>query len=371
MRPIDTKNTEIAGKAAFDTIRYAQCWEDADILLEGLNIQEGDVCLGIASAGENCLSMLTRNPAKVIAVDLNPAQLACVELRIAGFKCLEHQELLELIGSRPSTRRLALFNRCKKALSAKARNFWENHQDDIENGIGSAGKFEDYFKLFRQYIIPLIHNKKRVDQLLEGGDPTKRRTFYDTQWNNLRWRMLFKVFFSRWMMGRLGRDPSFFTYVEGSVADRILSRTRHALRELDPGHNAYLHWILLGTHGQSLPHALRPENFTLIRDNIDRLELRHTTVESALASEGNKGIDRLNLSDIFEYMSEEMTEKVLEKIIASTRSGGRLAYWNMLAPRCCPKHWNDRVIRHKELGDKLLEKDSAFFYSAFIVEEVR
>jgi len=39
-------NTEIAAKVAFDQIRYAQCWEDADILLEGLNINEGDVCLG-------------------------------------------------------------------------------------------------------------------------------------------------------------------------------------------------------------------------------------------------------------------------------------------------------------------------------------
>jgi S-adenosylmethionine-diacylglycerol 3-amino-3-carboxypropyl transferase len=71
--------TEIAGKASFEKIRYAQCWEDADILLEGLDIQEGDVCLGIGSAGDNCLSMLTRNPAKVIAVDMNPAQLACIE----------------------------------------------------------------------------------------------------------------------------------------------------------------------------------------------------------------------------------------------------------------------------------------------------
>ena len=57
-------NTEIASKASFDKIRYAQCWEDADILLEGLNIQEGDVCIGIASAGENCLSMLTKIPRK-------------------------------------------------------------------------------------------------------------------------------------------------------------------------------------------------------------------------------------------------------------------------------------------------------------------
>lgn len=180
--------------------------------------------------------------------------------------------------------------------------------------------------------------------------------------------MLFKIFFSRWMMGKLGRDPSFFTYVEGSVADRILWRTRHALRELDPEKNPYLHWILTGTHGEALPHALRFENFEKIRNNIDRLQWRLGTLENVLENEGNKSFDRLNLSDIFEYMSEEISQKVLRKVLHATRSGGRLAYWNMLAPRSCPEHWH--VTRLKELGDTLLQKDKAFFYSAFIVEEV-
>ena len=40
-------------------IRYAQCWEDADVLLQALAVQPGDVCLSIASGGENTLSLLT------------------------------------------------------------------------------------------------------------------------------------------------------------------------------------------------------------------------------------------------------------------------------------------------------------------------
>src|SRR5438045_1738833 len=96
-----TAATEAAARVDFTQIRYAQCWEDADVLLEGLNIGEGDVCLSIASAGDNSFSLLTRNPAKVIAVDLNAAQLACVWLRKAAYARLEHGELLQLLGSRP------------------------------------------------------------------------------------------------------------------------------------------------------------------------------------------------------------------------------------------------------------------------------
>ena len=80
--------TEAAEVADFSRIRYAQCWEDADILLEGLAVREGDVCVSIASAGENSLSLLTGNPAKVVAIDLNPAQLACVDLRRAAYRVL-------------------------------------------------------------------------------------------------------------------------------------------------------------------------------------------------------------------------------------------------------------------------------------------
>lgn len=370
MKLENNSNTEIAAKASFSEIRYAQCWEDADILLEGLDVQEGDVCVGIGSAGENCLSLLSRHPRRVIAVDMNPAQLACIELRVAGYKCLEHNQFLELIGSRPSTDRIALFNRCRPHLSEASSRFWQKNLKSVAEGIGSAGKFERYFSVFRNYVLPLIHRRATVFSLLQGGDGQQCARFYDTIWDNRRWRLLFRVFFSRWMMGRLGRDPSFFSYVEGAVADKILTRTRHALRELDPGSNPYLHWILTGTHGDVLPHALRPENFETIRDNIDRLEIRLGTLEDVLETEGPQSLDRLNLSDIFEYMSEAVCRDVLEKILISTRRGGRLAYWNMLAPRCCPTEWGDRVLRRQKLGDRLLQEDKAFFYSAFIVEEV-
>src|SRR3954447_25819475 len=110
--------SEAAANADFSEIRYAQCWEDADVLLDGLDVRPGDVCLSIASAGDNALALLTRGPERVIAVDLSRAQLACLELRVAAYRELSHPELLELIGSTPSGRREALYRRCRGGLSA-------------------------------------------------------------------------------------------------------------------------------------------------------------------------------------------------------------------------------------------------------------
>lgn len=365
-----TENTEIAQKASFDKIRYAQCWEDADILIEALNIQEGDACLGIASAGENCFAMLTRNPEKVIAVDMNPSQLACLELKVSAYRNLDHEGLLQLIGSRPCDNRQAMYEKCKNELTENCRRFWDANLNDIDLGIGSAGKFENYFSLFRNRVIPLIHSQHRIQGLLKGGDSESCKQFYDSTWNNLRWRLLFKIFFSRFMMGRLGRDPAFFQYVEGSVADKILSRTRHALRELNPAENPYLHWIMTGTHGETLPMALRKENFDVIRNNLDRLQWKLGTIESVLEESGENSLDRFNLSDMFEYMSEEAFNEVMKKILRTARPGGRLAYWNMLVSRRASKIFSDKLKDLDPLGKDLLLKDKAFFYSAFIVEEV-
>src|SRR4029434_2763681 len=75
-----TSRSEAAIRADFSQIRYAQCWEDADVLLEALAIQPGEVCLSIGSAGDNTLALLAREPARVIAVDLNPSHLARLRL---------------------------------------------------------------------------------------------------------------------------------------------------------------------------------------------------------------------------------------------------------------------------------------------------
>lgn len=374
-RPIMTDTvsnlpTEAATRAAFDRIRYGQTWEDADILLEGLRVPEGGVCLSIASAGDNALAMLTRSPKRVDAIDLNPAQLHCLALRVAAFRALEHEEILGLVGSRPHPARDGLYRRCRPRLDEEATRFWDHHPQLIANGIGHAGKFERYFALFRSRLLPLVHGRRRIDSLLESRDRPAREEFYEKHWNSWRWRWLFRCFFSRFVMGRLGRDPAFFRYVEGSVADRILERTRHALTALEPAVNPYLQWILKGTHSSALPLYLRPEHFETIRGNIDRIHWHRMTLEEFASSRKERDLDALNLSDIFEYMSENNTATLLGRLCRIARPGARLAYWNMLAPRSRPGNLADRLRPLDAEAHALFRRDKAFFYSRFVLEEV-
>ena len=70
---------DLTKRVNFDIIRYANCWEDADILLAGLSPASGSKVLSIGSAGDNSFSFLVTDPELVAAVDINPTQLFLIE----------------------------------------------------------------------------------------------------------------------------------------------------------------------------------------------------------------------------------------------------------------------------------------------------
>jgi S-adenosylmethionine-diacylglycerol 3-amino-3-carboxypropyl transferase len=356
-------------------IRYAQCWEDADVLLSALQVKAGDACLSIASGGENCLSLLSRSPAKVVAIDCNPAQLALLELKVAAFRNLSHAELLMFLGSHRATaaQRSEWYGFCAGDLQPATVRYWRNNSHLIENGVSSAGKFESYFRLFREVVLPLIHDRKTVEQLCVETTAENRHQFYLKVWNTWRWRALFSMFFSRKVMGKAGRDPQLFNYVQGEVSAPILDRVQHGLTEVAPDTNPYLHWILFGEHRHALPHALRAENFESIRSNLDRLQWHCLTADEYLEQNPGERFDCFNLSDIFEYMSESEYFQILNTLIAAANDGARLAYWNMLVERHASEEFarGAEIVPRRQEAASLLKADKAFFYGDFVLEEVR
>ena len=362
--------SEVEDYAKFNIIRYAQVWEDADILIEALDINEDDNILSIASAGENALSLLIKNPKKVYAIDLNLNQIACVELKKVAYKYLDYDECMKLIGVFDCDDRLKIYEKIKENLGENAKEYFTKNIDLIKNGIIHEGKFENYFHIFGKKVLPLIHSKKIREELFVEKDKEKRIEFYNNEWDNHRWTLLCKIFFSKTVMGKLGRDKAFFRYVKLNVPDHVLNRTKHALTELDPSENSYLHYIVEGKYKDVLPVAYRKENFEIIKKNIDKLVLLTESVETFIERDDIDYISKYNLSDIFEYMDDTQMCKIYEKMLTKSKSGTRIAYWNMLADKQISKYFDNLEYKEKE-SEELFKKDKAFFYSKFIIEEIK
>jgi S-adenosylmethionine-diacylglycerol 3-amino-3-carboxypropyl transferase len=357
----------IEARAGFDFVRYGSVWEDADVLCAALAERaRGGRVLSIASAGDNALALLTLDPAEVVAVDLSHAQLACLALRVAAARALDDGALLRFLGLTPDEGRLATYRSLRTSLPEGARVFWDARPALIAAGVAMQGKFERYLRTFRRRVLPFVHSERTIRALAMLDERCDAAAFYRDRWDNRRWRLLFRVFFSRLVMGRMGRDPEFFREVEGAVGERILSRTRRAITDLPVRTNPWFRAILDGAFvPEAPPPWLRPQSLAVIRPRLDRLRLVAGPIE---CTEG--AFDAFNLSDLFEYVAVAEHERLYGALLEHARAGARLAYWNMLVPRRRPDSFASRV---RELADEaaaLHARDRAWFYGAFRLEEV-
>ena len=356
----------ISDTARFDILRYSNCWEDADVLVAALgDSARGGRVLSIASAGDNSLALLTQAPELVVAVDLSVAQLACLELRKVGFGTFEHPELLAFLGVAPGSNRVATYRRIRRCLSQESRGFWDQHTDVIARGVVHGGKFERYFGYFRS-LLPLIHSKDCITRVLEPKTAAQRQQFFAREWNTRLWRTMAKLFFSRTLMGYLGRDPSFFDQVDGSVGKHVLAKVEHAVTQLDAADNPYLRYILKGGFEDCLPLYLREEHFLQIREGLDRLQLVHGELTDVSRRYG--GFDAFNLSDVFEYMDEAAFANCAGWLAAAANSNATFIYWNMLVPRSLALTLPGAFYHEADRSAELLSRDNAFFYTALHVD---
>ncbi|MGA1659495.1 MAG: DUF3419 family protein, partial [Burkholderiaceae bacterium] len=68
----------------FNHLVYPQIWEDPEVDLEALGLQDGEHVLAIASGGCNLLNMLTAADVRISALDLSRAHIALNRLKHAS-----------------------------------------------------------------------------------------------------------------------------------------------------------------------------------------------------------------------------------------------------------------------------------------------
>jgi len=352
----------------FGFIRYANCWEDADILLEGLSPEKNCRLISICSAGDNSFSLLVNEPSEVIAVDVNETQLWLAELKIAAIKNLSREEYLHFAGFRISYDRKETYQKLKNNLSEEAKAYWNYNLTVLDKGIIYNGKFEKYFNFFAKRLIPLMHNKKRRDELFRFKNKESQKAFYSDHWNNRRWRLFFKLFFSKYIMGKFGRDPKFLEQVQMNVSEYIYQKAGAHLSSVAAQDNYMLHFIITGNYGECLPHYAREENYDKIQSNIHRIVLKKGYLQDVAAENGK--FDGYNLSDIFEYMDEITFRNITTGLISSANPGAKFAYWNLMVPRNISEMCNGVCIRNEKLSAELTKKDKGFFYNCFYIDEL-
>ena len=365
--------TEATREALGERISYAQSWEDPRVLQAGLQVGPDDDVLSICASGDNSFALAIAGARSVTAIDLSAPQIALAKLKLAAATHFELERFRSFLGVGQMGQRVFLYHELRPHLDETTRAFWDGHEEWIRTGLTACGKFEGYLSLFRERMLPLVHRRKTIEAFMACETLEDQHDFFHKRWDSWRWRALFRVFFSRAVMARRGRSRAQFAHVEGSVSASFLERTEHVMTALPISDNPFLQWILTGELVD--PELGQPyfseDGHRKLRAAADRIRFVHEDLIAHFERSPPGAYSAFNLSDVPEYLSESETEALLRAAVGCARSGARLAYWNLLVPRCRPESMADLLERDTVLGARLIREDRAFVYGAFQVETVR
>jgi S-adenosylmethionine-diacylglycerol 3-amino-3-carboxypropyl transferase len=351
-------------------ISYSQCWEDAEVTTKALTPKENDTILSVTSGGCNALALASSNARMIFSIDSNPEQNFLLELKFAAIKHLNLDDAIRLLGYRSCSKRMELFQTIEPTISTEAQLYWEKNREDIKHGVVHSGKFERYLWTFRNFVLPLVHNKKRVNTLLNPTDEKQQCKFYDTQWNTRRWRMLFNLFFSRKVMSGNGRSKEMFSHSHSvPTAKLFFMRAENGLKFGRVTNNFYLSYVLHGKKSKLMPYYLN-QDLVISLKTKNNLNIQNTDILTFLSQMPDQSIDKFNLSDIFEPLSIEKSNAIFAEIARTAKPGARLIFWNNLVSRNIPSNLQGVFERDIDAENDLRKIDRVFFYDRFYVYRV-
>lgn len=346
---------------------YANCWEDADLLLKAFGNQRGGRLISIASAGDNTLSLLSLEPKSIIALDRSLLQLALLELKITAAANLDYDDFLTFLGFRPGRNRWDLYSRIRERLSSESRILTDRWRKSIEAGLIHRGRLERIFRFFRTGVMPLLWRRELINGLFRSGEDQVSRSEIERELDRPLWKVLMKVFLNERVVSAIGRDAGKLRFAEGSLSEMLQDRIRHVMLNGNPAENPYLHYILCGKFGSLLPHYAGRENYRRIRECGGTIRLVQDELDRYLERPGPGKFTGFNLSDVFEYIGGEETNDLFSTIVATAAPEARLVYWNMMVER---QSHHPGIRYMDELSKNLGAEDRIPLYRGFHVEEV-
>ena len=354
------------GQVQLSKLIFTLNWEDPLSDEKALQIQNGQTVFAITSGGCNALGFLRFSPAKIYCVDINPAQTFLMELKQAAFRNLNYNEVLGFLGIKTSPYRSAVFHHIKNDLSIDARIFWENKMKLINKGILMNGRYEKFVKL-AGLLLRMLQGHKKTKQLFQLNSLEEQKKFYDAKWDNSRWKWVFKMMFNKKRLAKKGLNADYFHFDDGSksFSESFYRRAAHAFSDIPAQSNYFLALYLLSHYldEQHLPEYLKEENFSIIKENIDRIYPITGDSKYWLEQQPAETFNAMSLSNICELMNETDTLKLFEEITRTGKKGCRLIFRNLMIPRDVPESLQHQIIKDQSLSNELMIADRSFVYS--------
>jgi S-adenosylmethionine-diacylglycerol 3-amino-3-carboxypropyl transferase len=353
------------GQVQLSKLIFTHNWEDPAIDERALTLKEGDVVFTITSGGCNTLGFLRFNPASIYCLDINAAQNHLMELKKAAFIKLDYLTMAGFIGLNKITNRYSIYTSLQNTLSPEALQFWKSNNRILKNGIIMNGRYERFVKIAGA-LIRILQGRKKVNDLFEIQTIEDQKKFFDERWNNKRWHWIFNVMFNKKRLAKKGLVSDYFHFDDGSssFSESFYKRASHMMKNIPVKTNYFIALYYLGHYlnEKAIPEYLKPENFGVIKQNINKVIPISADCKYWLEQQPDNKFDAFALSNICELMDDNDTLKLFTEVIRTAKPGAKIIFRNLMIPREVPENLRNIIIKNEPLSIELQQADRSFVY---------
>ena len=365
---------ESQGQVQLSRLIFTHNWEDPAIDEKVLKIKEGDTVFTITSGGCNSLGFLRFNPSAIYCVDINPAQNYLMELKKAAFKELDYVTYCNFLGLTLCKNRKEIFHSIKNNLSKEALLFWNKQMHLISNGLIMNGRYENFVKIAGR-LLRLLQGNKKVKTFFSLLSVDEQQQFYNEHWDNKKWRWIFSTMFNKKRLAKKGLVSDYFHFDDGSTSfsESFYKRASHVMKDVPVQTNYFIALYFLGHYlnNENVPEYLKQENFSIIKNNIDKIHPVSADSKYWLQQQPAEMFDAFALSNICELMDDEDTYKLFSETIRTAKPGAKIIFRNLMVPREIPEGLQCSIIKDEALSKQLQFEDRSFVYGKVAAYSVK
>jgi S-adenosylmethionine-diacylglycerol 3-amino-3-carboxypropyl transferase len=371
----------------FDAFVYNQIWEDPQIDLQALKLDEHSRVLTISSGGCNALNYLLENPQTITAVDLNRHHIFLLNLKIAALRFLpSHADFFNFFGfGKHDENERNYKNFIAPNLDENTRKFWE------ENSM-LHGKRIDFFKKGGLYassrnarFLGFFHRLAhlcgcRPEEILRAETFEEQEKIYQKQI-----APFFDTFFMKAVgklpvtMFGLGIPPQQYEELKKDLtADKtIIDVYRERVRRLAcafPIQENYFAWQAFARkydteNRRAIPEYLKEKSYAPLQANINRLQTKIGSVTDEIKIQPKNAFNRFVFLDAQDWMNAETLNDLWQTIAEKGERGSRIIFRTASAhspiETNLPNALREKFVYEKDFSEKLFTQDRASIYGGF------
>ncbi|RWE14334.1 MAG: DUF3419 family protein [Mesorhizobium sp.] len=358
----------------FSGLVYPQIWEDPDVDIDAMQLGQGHRVVTIASGGCNILAYLTRSPERIDAVDLNAAHIALNRMKLEAVRHLPSQgDLFRFFGAAETRHNSQAYDRfIAPHLDPVSRHYWEHR-----NWLGRR-RIAVFDRNFYQtgllgLFIAMGHRTAKffgVDPagIMQAKSLADQRRFFDEELAPVFEKPLLKWATSRKAsLFGLGIPPaqydSLITSGDGTMASVLKARLEKLACDF-PLQNNYFAWQAFARRypnpGEAaLPAYLEKRNYKTIRNNVDRVAIRHANLIEFLAGKDAGSVDRFVLLDAQDWMTDDQLNALWAEITRTASTDARVIFRTAAEPSLLPGRVSNSLLDQWNYADAASREFSA------------